>query len=192
MGPRIHPACRQGLAIAPRLTGSLPVTAARATRQWFLCSRPKRPRSRLRFPERNKDKPMLQIVKPASPGKSRQSLEGMGLHEADLEASLSLSRYDEPRRPFGWACEPGSALRVGPITDATTHHLPPFADEALSARIRRLTGPEARAEERSDLMTIAIALSACLFIAVLGGSALVGAALRLPAIEKHLAQDART
>jgi hypothetical protein len=61
----------------------------------------------------------------------------------------------------------------------------------LSARIQRLTGPEARAAERSDLATIAIALTACLFIATLAGSAFVGAAMRLPAIEQRLAEQAR-
>lgn len=165
---------------------------------------------------------MLQIVKPASSGKSCQSLVAIGLAETDLEASLDLARYDRPRlsqeRYRGTVDAPGRMahrshavdeqgqsvimstrvlpasgrdLHVGPITDATTHDLPPFADEALSARVQRLTGPEARAAQRSDLMTIAIALTACLFIATLAGAALISAAMRLPDIEQRLANDAR-
>lgn len=104
------------------------------------------------------------------------------------DGRFSRSPQDRPRRPHATS---GRDLHVRPITEATTHHLPPFADEALSARIRRLTGPDARSAERSDLMTIAIALTACLFIATLAGSAFVSAAMRLPAIEQRLADNAR-
>lgn len=129
--------------------------------------------------ERQKDSAELQFS-------AHRAFSSFDLDGQDGRFSRSLQGW--PRRPLDAS---GRDLHVGPITDATTHHLPPFADEALSARIQRLTGPEARAAERSDLATIAIALTACLFIATLAGSAFVGAAMRLPAIEQRLAEQAR-
>jgi hypothetical protein len=110
----------------------------------------------------------------------------------DVEASLSLDRFERPRiktsperrAPDDWSLErPGASCHIGPVV---SH---PPAD--LDPHLRTVRLAQSRESRMQYLRSMMLGYAAIICLAVLSVATLYAAATRLPAIEQQLAEAAR-